>query len=310
MLWERGLTLATMESCTGGLLASTITDVPGSSDYFKGGLISYTTEVKLAWGVSREVVEAYGVISVECAREMARVPREVVGGRGHRRDGRRRAGRAGREGGGPVHIALDDGSGDARVVSYQFAQSREMVKRRAVTTALSLLRRTLARSADSAVGRGSLDAEGETKRREVGLTHFDLVSSFQSRLEALSNHFDAGLIRETKVARTFSEFATRDVGEAFVNLSAQAAECLGLIELIEMGSMAVRSVFFQTDVDSRKGSVGTGSKALHELLSPGSVALQSIASISNQSRLSMRSSREYCSCCSRASRHSKPSTTK
>jgi nicotinamide mononucleotide (NMN) deamidase PncC len=44
---------------------------------------------------------------------------------------------------GTVHIALDDGSGDARVVSYQFAQSREMVKRRAVTTALSLLRRTL-----------------------------------------------------------------------------------------------------------------------------------------------------------------------
>jgi hypothetical protein len=44
---------------------------------------------------------------------------------------------------GTVHIALDDSSGDARVESYQFAQSREMVKRRAVTTALSLLRRTL-----------------------------------------------------------------------------------------------------------------------------------------------------------------------
>jgi len=144
MLRERGLMLATMESCTGGLLASTITDVPGSSDYFKGGLVTYATEMKLAWGVSREVVETHGVISAECAREMARAARERlsadigVGVTGV-------AGPDEQEGKpvGSVHIALDDGSGDARVVSYQFAQSREMVKRRAVTTALSLLRRTL-----------------------------------------------------------------------------------------------------------------------------------------------------------------------
>ena len=144
MLRERGSSLATMESCTGGLLASTITDVPGSSDYFKGGLVSYATEMKLAWGVSREVVETYGVISVECAREMARVARErlsadvgigVTGVAGPDEQEGKPAG--------TVHIALDDGSGDARVVSYQFAQSREMVKRRAVTTALSLLRRTV-----------------------------------------------------------------------------------------------------------------------------------------------------------------------
>jgi nicotinamide-nucleotide amidase len=144
MLRERGLSLATMESCTGGLLASTITDVPGSSDYFKGGLVSYATETKLAWGVSREVVETYGVISVECAREMARVARErlsadlgvgVTGVAGPDEEEGKPVG--------TVHIALDDSSGDARVVSYQFAQSREMVKRRAVTTALSLLRRVL-----------------------------------------------------------------------------------------------------------------------------------------------------------------------
>jgi len=144
MLRERGSSLATMESCTGGLLASTITDVPGSSDYFKGGLVSYATEMKLAWGVSREVVETYGVISAECAREMARVARErlsadvgigVTGVAGPDKQEGKPAG--------TVHIALDDGSGDAQVVSYQFAQSREMVKRRAVTTALSLLRRSL-----------------------------------------------------------------------------------------------------------------------------------------------------------------------
>jgi len=144
MLRERGFSLATMESCTGGLLASTITDAPGSSDYFKGGLVSYATEMKLAWGVSREVVETCGVISVECAREMARVARErlsadigigVTGVAGPDEQEGKPAG--------TIHIALDDGSGDARVMSYQFAQSREMVKRRAVTTALSLLRRTL-----------------------------------------------------------------------------------------------------------------------------------------------------------------------
>jgi nicotinamide-nucleotide amidase len=144
MLRERGLTLATMESCTGGLLASTITDVPGSSDYFKGGLVTYATETKIAWGVSRDVVEKHGVISVECAREMARAAREKmsadvsIGITGV-------AGPDEQEGKpvGTAHIALDDGSGEARVVTYQFAQSREMIKRRAVTTALSLLRRTL-----------------------------------------------------------------------------------------------------------------------------------------------------------------------
>ena len=112
MLRERGLTLATMESCTGGLLASTITDVPGSSDYFKGGLVSYATEMKLAWGVSREVVETHGVISAECAREMARVARErlsadmgigVTGVAGPDEQEGKPAG--------TVHIALDDGRG-------------------------------------------------------------------------------------------------------------------------------------------------------------------------------------------------------
>jgi nicotinamide-nucleotide amidase len=146
MLRERGLTLAAMESCTGGLLASTITDVPGSSDYFKGGLVSYATEMKLAWGVSREVVERHGVISAACAREMARVARErlstdvgigVTGVAGPDEQEGKPAG--------TVHIALDDGSGEAKTLSYQFAQSREMVKRRAVTTALSLLRRLMGR---------------------------------------------------------------------------------------------------------------------------------------------------------------------
>lgn len=144
MLRERGLTLATMESCTGGLLASTITDAPGSSDYFRGGLVSYATEMKLAWGVSREVVERHGVISAECAREMARAARERLGA-----DVGIAvtcvAGPDEQEGKpvGTVHVAVDAASGGPRAVSYVFAQDRASVKRRAVTTALALLRRTL-----------------------------------------------------------------------------------------------------------------------------------------------------------------------
>jgi nicotinamide-nucleotide amidase len=79
MLIEGGLTLATMESCTGGLLASTITDVPGSSASFLGGLVSYATEKKIEWGVPEAVITEYGVISVETARAMGQAIRDRLG---------------------------------------------------------------------------------------------------------------------------------------------------------------------------------------------------------------------------------------
>lgn len=79
ILIERGLTLATMESCTGGLLANLLTDVPGSSNSFQGGLISYATDLKIRWGVPRETVERYGVYSVETARAMAEAARTQLG---------------------------------------------------------------------------------------------------------------------------------------------------------------------------------------------------------------------------------------
>jgi len=151
MLRERALTLATMESCTGGLLASTITDVPGSSHYFKGGLVSYATEIKLAWGVDQDVIDRHGVISAECAREMARVARErlqtdigigVTGVAGPDPQDDKPPG--------TIHIALDAAFTVPQTVSYTFAQGREAVKRRAVTTALSLLRRALLESQPTA----------------------------------------------------------------------------------------------------------------------------------------------------------------
>ena len=78
-LRRRGLTLATMESCTGGFLAHTITQVPGSSAYFLGGIVSYTNEVKEAWGVDPALIREHGVVSPEVAGDMARACRERLG---------------------------------------------------------------------------------------------------------------------------------------------------------------------------------------------------------------------------------------
>lgn len=79
LLAQRRMTLATMESCTGGLLASTITDVPGSSTYFKGGLVTYATDLKMAYGVAQGLIQKHGVISAEVAGAMARAARERFG---------------------------------------------------------------------------------------------------------------------------------------------------------------------------------------------------------------------------------------
>jgi nicotinamide-nucleotide amidase len=143
LLKEQGLTLATMESCTGGLLASTITDVAGSSAYFKGGFVSYTAEMKIALGVDAELVARHGVVSSEVAQDMARACRSRltadfgIGITGV-------AGPEPLEGKAPgtIHIGLDDGIA-SQALSYAFAQGRAPTKRRAVTTALALLRRAL-----------------------------------------------------------------------------------------------------------------------------------------------------------------------
>lgn len=79
MLLQRGLSLATMESCTGGLLANTITDVPGSSRYFRGGFVAYTAEMKRALGVPAETIEKFGVVSPQVAEAMATAARDRLG---------------------------------------------------------------------------------------------------------------------------------------------------------------------------------------------------------------------------------------
>lgn len=74
-----GWTLATGESCTGGLVAHLITEVAGSSDYFVGGVVAYSNPIKEAvLGVSPETLERLGAVSEQTAREMARGARAAL----------------------------------------------------------------------------------------------------------------------------------------------------------------------------------------------------------------------------------------
>jgi len=80
LLRDRGLTLATAESCTGGLVASRLTEVPGSSDVFAGAIVAYSNELKVQQlGVPDELLREHGAVSAEAAAAMARGARDRLG---------------------------------------------------------------------------------------------------------------------------------------------------------------------------------------------------------------------------------------
>jgi nicotinamide-nucleotide amidase len=80
LLREGGLTIATAESCTGGLLAARLTDLPGSSEYVAGGLVVYSNEAKTALaGVPEALIESVGAVSAEVAEALADGARSRVG---------------------------------------------------------------------------------------------------------------------------------------------------------------------------------------------------------------------------------------
>ncbi|MBI4202400.1 MAG: competence/damage-inducible protein A [Chloroflexi bacterium] len=141
VLRVRRQTLATMESCTGGMLADSITNVPGSSSYYKGGIISYTNDLKVASGVPADLIETYGAVSEEVAAAMAQAIRlhldadYGIGVTGV-------AGPDALEGKPPgtVYIGIA-GAREAKASYHRFpANNRGLVKRRAVTAALLALR--------------------------------------------------------------------------------------------------------------------------------------------------------------------------
>jgi nicotinamide-nucleotide amidase len=80
LLNEKGLVMATAESCTGGLIAKRITDVSGSSAVFNCGIVSYSNEIKESvLGVSNKTLETYGAVSEETVREMVKGVLKISG---------------------------------------------------------------------------------------------------------------------------------------------------------------------------------------------------------------------------------------
>lgn len=148
----RGLTLATAESCTGGLVAQRITSVPGSSDVFLGSVVAYADEVKeRELGVPHDVLEQHGAVSAEAAAAMASGARERLGAD----VAVSVTGIAGPGGGTkdkPVGLVYLHAQGpDAeRALEFHFGGDRESIRRRAAATALHLLRRVLAQNRDEA----------------------------------------------------------------------------------------------------------------------------------------------------------------
>ena len=79
LLRQKGLTLGVVESATGGLISHLITNVPGSSDYYKGSITAYSNEVKIKIvGVGEATLNKYGAVSPQVAEEMARGGRKVL----------------------------------------------------------------------------------------------------------------------------------------------------------------------------------------------------------------------------------------
>ena len=152
-LRERGLTLATAESLTGGGLGEAVTTVPGASAVYVGGVITYATRLKVdLLAVPSEVVEGHGVVSAECASAMAGGVRELVGAD----VGVATTGVAGpdpQEGKpvGLVYVAVADPAGVV-VEELSLTGDRGTIRQATVTAALDLLVRRIGRPADETPG--------------------------------------------------------------------------------------------------------------------------------------------------------------
>ena len=144
-LSRTGRTLAVAESCTGGLIGKTLTDIAGSSSVFYGGFILYSNDAKQSLaGVSAETLDKYGAVSEETVREMAQGTKERCG----TDYALSVSGIAGPGGGTPskpvgtVWIGMAH-PGGTEAALYQFSGDRENIRQETVREALSLLNRIL-----------------------------------------------------------------------------------------------------------------------------------------------------------------------
>jgi nicotinamide-nucleotide amidase len=142
-LMERGMTLATMESVSGGFLANTITEAPNSNRWYRGGSVAYTTDAMVAAGVDSDVLESYGVVSQTTANSMAMAAMASTGAsfglgvtgvlgpeelEGHRP--------------GTIHIAIAH-DGAFHEFPLRTPPRRLVIKRRSCNTALTELRKLI-----------------------------------------------------------------------------------------------------------------------------------------------------------------------
>jgi nicotinamide-nucleotide amidase len=141
----QGLTLATAESCTGGLVAGRLTSVPGASDVFLGSVVAYANGIKeAALGVSEQTLAEHGAVSAECALEMAEGARQALGAD----VAVSVTGVAGPGGGSsekPVGLVFLCAAGPDRRLEQEitFSGGRDQIRRYASVAALHLLRRLL-----------------------------------------------------------------------------------------------------------------------------------------------------------------------
>ena len=148
LLRRRGARVAIAESCTGGLIASRLTDVPGASAWVHGGWVLYSNEAKVALGVAPDLIAARGAVSEPVAEAMAAAARDAAGVE----FGLAVTGVAGPGGGTPskpagtVCLALAAASAPPRVRRVRLPGDRERVKFQASQAALDLLRRALLRA--------------------------------------------------------------------------------------------------------------------------------------------------------------------
>lgn len=145
ILRHKHLTLAVAESCTGGLIASRLTDIPGSSDYFLAGIVAYANEAKIGvLGINHETIRKFGAVSRQTAMAMAQNVRHLFGAH----IGLAVTGIAGPSGGstikpvGTVFISVSLGH-RTYFKKYQFKGSRLEIKKLAKNAALGLLKECL-----------------------------------------------------------------------------------------------------------------------------------------------------------------------
>lgn len=148
---QKGLKIATAESCTGGLLAALFTEIPGSSVAFEGGVVSYSNPLKKKLlGVSAETLDKHGAVSSHVAEEMAKGVQKISGSD----IAISITGIAGPDGGtkekpvGLVYIGYVFGS-HAHSEKHQFKGDRQAVRMQSVQRVLDILREKLSRSSSA-----------------------------------------------------------------------------------------------------------------------------------------------------------------